>query len=376
MSSGVPKKGRRYRAKSSSRLFVPVRSSAPSFRSAVAAALLFLSTVSACGQGAVCSFRGTINAPENRSMRRSLLKKGMGEICPQILARNAPLKMSSESPVIGRFYPQLCTSKDLDDSGNLYVELQGFGYGFTNVTKKLSFTMSGAIEYGQDFLIAKDVCDIYAYFRPKRVVQSDFKVNKIEQPAASFLSNLSPVADNFGKQLVAGKLQEGFTVIHDHENNDDFDVGLIELGTKPKHPFDMTGSERYTYENLRTEVHANQRDFIGPIKIDKKGRALFFKMTLDGAPALDLAVLKKEEGEASLRAYVDYAQVGPLLGVPVFADVVRSGAEYTKTVPLPEGVYWVVLDNTPLAGMVAPPGLPYDDRAGAVSYAVQIGDAP
>ena len=54
-------------------------------------------------------FRGTINDPANRTMRRALLKKGMGDFCQQMLERNAPLRLSPDSPVIGRFFPIQCT---------------------------------------------------------------------------------------------------------------------------------------------------------------------------------------------------------------------------------------------------------------------------
>jgi hypothetical protein len=328
-----------------------------------------------CQQDAVCSMRGTINNPENKTMRRQMLSKGLGQFCAQMTSRNAPLKLAPESPVIGRFYAKDCHMKEMSN-GDLFVEFGGFGYGYTNISKRMSFTMSGAVEYNQDFLVAKDECDIYAYFRTKNVASSNFAIKQIEQPVASFLNALSPIATNFGQQLVSGKLADGFTVIHDHENNDDFDLGIVELGKRPVHPYDVHGNNRITVENLRTEVHQNQRDFVGPITVDSSGRALYFTGGMDGAPAIDLLVYGQQEGENALGLYTSYPQSGPIPAAPVFSDVMPSGHGYNRTIPLAKGVYYLVLDNTPSAGPTMPPVNVFDDRAAVVSYVLQIGDAP
>jgi hypothetical protein len=318
--------------------------------------------------------RGSINNPENKTMRRQMLAKGLGQFCEQMTSHDAPLKLAPESPVIGRFYPTDCHSKDMAN-GDLYVEFSGFGYGYTNISKRMSFTMSGAVEYNQDFLVAQDQCDIYAYFRTKNVASSNFQIKQIEQPIASFLNQLTPIGQNFGQQLVSGKLAEGFTVIHDHENNDDFDIGIVELGKRPVHPYDVHGKERITIENLRTEVHQNQRDFVGPINVTDSGRALYLTGALDGAPAIDVLVYTKEAGENALHLYTDYPASGPIPAAPVWADVMQAGPGYARTVPLAKGIYYLVLDNTSSAGQVMPPQNLLDDRAAVVSYVAQIGDA-
>ncbi len=319
--------------------------------------------------------RGTINSSENKTMRRQMLQKGLGQFCQQMTTRNAPLKLAPESPVIGRFYPKDCHLKELTN-GDVFVEFGGFGYAYTNVSKRMSFTMSGAVEYNQDFLVAKDECDIYAYFRTKNVASSNFAIKQIEQPFASFLNALSPIAQNFGQQLVSGKLADGFTVIHDHDNNDDFDIGLVELGKRPVHPYDVHGNNRITVENLRTEVHQNQRDFVGPITVESSGRALFFTGAMDGAQAIDLLVYGQEAGDNALALYTNYPQSGPIPATPVFTDVMPAGPGYNRTIPLGKGVYYLVLDNTPTAGPTMPVVNVFDDRAALVSYALQIGDAP
>ncbi len=303
------------------------------------------------------------------------MSSGLKEFCHQMTTRNAPLKMAHDAPVIGRFYPQTCTQSELEN-GDLYVQFSGFGYGYTNISKKLTFTMSGAVQYNQDFLIADD-CSAYAYFRPRTIAGSDFKIRLLENPVTSFLNTLSPIGENFGKQLVAGKLGEGLTVIADTDmKNVEAVIGIIEKGKKPSHPVDVHGSGRITYENQRTEVHQNERDFIGPIEITESGRALYITANIDGVQAIDLLVMRKAEADASLRLYFDYPASGPLAAPPLLNDVITAGQNFTQTIPLAPGMYYVVLDNTPSAGQVSPPMNPFDDRAAVVNYAIQIGDAP
>ena len=48
-----------------------------------------------------------------------------------------------------------------------------------------------------------DGSTMYAYFRTDKVVGSDFRIELIEQPAASLLNALSPLGGDFGKQLLS-----------------------------------------------------------------------------------------------------------------------------------------------------------------------------
>ncbi len=351
---------------------------APAFASTLALAAL-ASLLGACGPGGqqstLCLFRDTINKPESRSQRRAIMAKGLSNFCDQMKAHNAPLRLAPDAPVIGRYYPTDCRQKDLDN-GDLFVEFSGYGYAWTNLSKKMTFTMAGAVEYNQDFLIAKDECDLYAYFRSKRIASSDFRINRIEAQLTAFVNALSPMGENFGKQLVAGKLAEGFTVIHDHKGSDDFGLGIVELGRRPQHPIAIHGSDRIAIESNRTEVHQNQRDFIGPIEISESGRALYLTAQVDGAPAVDVMVFTKDAADQALRLYYEYPQAGPMPVPPVSTDVVAAGAPFSKAIPLPRGWYTVVIDNTSSAGPTNPAGGFMDDRAATVSYGIQVGDAP
>ena len=320
-----------------------------------------------------CTFRGTINDPSNRTMRRDMLKKGMGDFCQQMLERNAPLRLSPDSPVIGRFFPQQCVAPEGDD---LYVNFSGIGYAYTNVSKKTTFRMQASALYRYDFLVTEgDRCDVYAYFRTTRVDASNFGVHRIEGGAANVLNQLTQMGDGFGKQLMGKKLAEGFTVVHRTDNNvDDFTLGILPLGQKPFHPYQVTGKDRITYENERTEVHQNQRDFVGPIKVEGEGKSLYVTVGMDGAPAIDVLLMRKPEGDASLQLYFEYPQSGPLAAAPIMSDVVQQGREWKRTIPVPPGMYYVVFDNTPTAGTSNPPVNALDDRAAVVNYLIQIGD--
>lgn len=313
-------------------------------------------------------------------MRRSMLRKAMGDFCKQLTARNAPLKLSADSPVIGRFYPTQCTANDGD---LLNVSFSGYGYAWTNVTKKITFNGAGAAGYRYDFQVTEgDACDIYSYFRPARIDNANFQMHKMESQVASLLGGFAgSFGNDFGKQTVSAKLREGFTVIakDGSEANVDFSLGIVPLGKKPFHPYQVErGDGKVTYENDRTEVHQNQRDFVGPILVEDTGRALYLTIGVDGVPAIDMIVLRKMEGEQSLQAYYEYPQAGPLIGQPFSSEVVpnNGGNPLKRAIVVAPGTYYVVFDNSATAGQVAPVINQLDDRAAVVNYLIQTGDAP
>jgi hypothetical protein len=325
------------------------------------------------GQRALGMIEGPINDPANRSLRRSILAFGLSEFCHQMTTHDAPLKLTDDSPIIGRFYPTTCSQRELEN-GDLLVNFGGYGYAWTNVSKKMTFSSTGQVHYNQDFLM--DGSTMYAYFRTKELKSSDFQTHVIEQPIANFVNQITPLGNNFGRQLLSGKLAEGFTVIREANGTADFAIGIVEKGKRPVHPFDVHGDDRVTYENLRTEVHQNQRDFIGPIEVEDGGRALYLTANVDGGQPIDVLVMTKDAAEQSLKLYYDYPMSGPLAMQPMLSDVAQPGVEYRRMLAVPKGIYYVVLDNTPTAGTVAPPNNPLDDRAAVVNYVVQIGDAP
>jgi hypothetical protein len=331
-----------------------------------------------CGPNSVCKMGGPINDPSNRTLRRNLMSFGLGQFCQQMTSRNAPLKLAPDAPVIGRFYPQHCIQRQLDN-GDLWVQFDGVGYAFTNLSRKVTFHSAATIQYNEDFKCADDN-SIYAYFDTRTVSPPDFGITTIEQPVANLVQNwIAPFADNFGRQMVTGQLGQGFTVIQSDDGSTDFDLGHLAIGKRPARPFSMHGGSRIMLESQRTQVYTGERDFIGPINVEDSGRAIYLTMQLDGAKAVDVFVIPKGEGDPSLQAYINYGPVGPLAYPPRFSEVVPYGVQYQRAVPVPAGMYYVVIDNTTTAGQVAPPPLlafGVADPGAVVNYAIQIGDAP
>ena len=327
-----------------------------------------------CNATSLCKLGVGMNDPSNRTLRRSLMSYGLGQFCQQVLTRNAPLKLTPEQPVIGRFYAQHCQQQTMDN-GDLLVSFDGIGYAFTDLSRKVSFTNASTIQYDQDFRCADDN-SVYAYFDPRAISVPNFHVTQIEAALASLMQSWAgPMADNFGKQMVATQLGQGFTVIQDGSGGFDFSLGHLPVGQKPPHPYDVHGSNKIIVENLRTSVHAGERDFIGPIKVDDPGRALYLTMQLEGQAVVAVLMMPKAQGDVALQAYVNYGPVGPLPAAPAMSEVLQFGQGYQRALPVPPGMYYVVIDNTNPAGQGAPPGGAAAGTA-LVNYAIQIGDAP
>lgn len=353
------------------------------------AAVLLTSAVApiaACSPNSVCKLMAAINDPSNRTLRRNIMSFGLGQFCKQMTTHNAPLKLTPDANVIGRFYPQHCTQQTLDN-GDLWVQFDGMGYAYTNVSRKVTFTSGATITYNDDFRCAEDN-SIYAYFDTRSVSPPQFNVLQIEAPVANLMQSIvGPFANTFGTQMVSGQLSQGFTVIQGDDNSTDFAVGHLPLGQRPPHPFDSHGSDRIMVESLRTEVWPGERDFIGPIEVQDSGRALYLLLQLDGQQAVHVMLFPKAAGDQALQLYVNYGQAGPLPAMPQFSDVLQYGVQYQRAVPVPPGMYYVVIDDTTTAtsswpspgGQPAPAAaLPFGvgEQAAVVSYAIQIGDAP
>lgn len=291
-----------------------------------------------------------------------------------MLKHNAPLALQQGTPSIGRFYPRQCTQQMLQN-GDLFVQFSGEGYAWTNLSQKVTFTMTGTVTYDVDFLM--DGCTAYAYFRTHEVRGSDFQIRVIQNQVANLVNSLTPMGQQFASQLVNAQLQQGFTVIIDQDQSADFGLGMIEKGKRPEHPFDVHGSNRITYENARTDVHVNQRDFVGPIKIEDANRKIYVQATLDGTPAVDVVFMNEPEAQYMLDQYLKFGPAGaPPNNAPTQygSDVIQYGVPYQNSRAVPPGTYYVVFDNSNMLGQVAPQVNPLSDPAATISYTVQIGD--
>jgi hypothetical protein len=332
----------------------------------------------ACGQGALGVMPGVVNDPGNLSLRRGILAFATGQICTEMRKRSIPLRLRDEDPVTGRFYPGTCVAQELVN-GNLVVQFGGSGVVWTSLTKRMSFDASAAVEYEHDFLMDGDT--MYVYFRQRSTTAASFTTRLIEQPAAISLGGVSlaqgsAYADALGSQLVKTQIARGFTVIRDDDGAVQFGLGIIPKGQRPDAPYERRDNGKLLLANERTEVHQNQRDYVGPLEITDSDQALTLTVAVDGAPGVDVLLVSRGAGEQWLQAYLTQPAPAPLAAAPLLDEPVYSGAPWRRTVPLPEGQYYVVVDNTNTAGRTQPTTYALDDRAALVSYAVEVGEAP
>jgi hypothetical protein len=301
---------------------------------------------------------------------------GAGRLCGEMSKRSAPLRLVDGAPVVGRFYPSGCQSVTNDDRRTVTLQFAGDGYAFTPVTKRMSFSSTATLEYKPDFY--KDGGTIYVWFRPVSLPLPSFQIGFVEQPVVGMATAMTPlgaIVNLFGQQIVSSELGRGFTVIHE-SSGDDFALGILKAGERPSHPYDAHGKDRVTFLNETAELHNNTLDFLGPFEIDRSGRMLFVRIRSSGI-ALDAAIVPRAVGDAWRRDYQSRAQVPLPPSAPIVAAVIPSDADTDRSVGLPEGQYYVVVDNSPYVGQAAPPerGSLFDVPA-QVSYWVSMGDAP
>ncbi|MEO7328329.1 MAG: hypothetical protein ABI193_07110 [Minicystis sp.] len=336
-------------------------------------AAFFASLVGAsCGQRALGVMPGVINSPSNLSLRKAILSFGTSHVCAEVQKRSLPLKLRDDDPVIGRFFPGTCFAQDLA-SGDLHVQFSGGGYLWTNLTQRMSFDAGGAIDYDTDFQM--DGSTMYVYFRPKSTGSAPFTIKLIEQPQAAAMSGSlfgggGNVVNNVGAQILKGEIAKGFTVIRAANGDVEFGMGVVEKGSHPPAPFKGTDN---MLANEMIEVHQGQRDFVGPLEVPSGGK-LDIKVAIDGAPACDVLLVPRYIGEAWLQTYVTQAVTTAPPNPPLLDDSVFSGAVWHRTLSLPGGLYYLVLDNTATAGRTMPTTYARDDRAVLVKLAVSALD--
>ena len=131
-----------------------------------------------------------------------------------------------------------------------------------------------------------------------------------------------------------------------------------------------------TFLNETADVHTNALDFLGPVEIDTKGRMLFVRMRSAGIP-IDVAVVPRTTGDTWRRQYQNNAGVPLPPMQPIASAIVPPDADTDRSMALPAGQYYVVVDNSPYIGQVAPPPAgPLFDAVARVSYVISMGDAP
>jgi hypothetical protein len=321
---------------------------------------------------------GVINDPKNKSLRFDLLKFGLDQFCREMRERGAPLKLRDGEPVVGRFFAVDCNSQIIDEEArqSFIVQYSGRGYGWTNVTGRLGFQSAGLIEYAPDFQLHDGA--MYVYFRPRNVASASFQTLLVESQLAQTgiaVTGISP--DQIGRDIVDGQLRRGFTVIrYGSTGETEFGPGYVAPGKRPFRPFIVESEDRITLDDDRTEVHSNQQDFIGGFVVPDDDQALTLTVRVDGAPAVDLLIVRKEDGDRVIDRYVQTPGGSQLLTPAVLDDTVASGALWKRRVDVPKGKYYLVVDHSPVLGRSSPPAVVGDDRAARVDYVVELGDRP
>lgn len=316
---------------------------------------------------------GVLNDPSNKTLRFDLLSYGMDRFCVEMLRRGAPLKLSDDDPVLGRFFAEGCSAQVLDgaERQSVVVRFSGKGYGYTNLTGRLGFTSTGLVEYAADFQLVEG--SMYIYFRPRSVGQVAFSPTLIESPLAQAglgMSGVDPAA--VGKDIVERQLGRGFTVIRRSQTGEvEYSPGLIPLGKHPFTPYEVRGSDKQTLDNDRTELHPGQQDYVGGVHVGEAGQRLFLNVALDGAPAADLFVITAADAMTMLQAYVTRATSATLPRAPLLEATVESRAPLQLQLDLPPGDYFLVFDHSPNVGRAAPaPG----QQAARLDYLAQLGE--
>jgi len=322
---------------------------------------------------------GVINNPKNKSLRFDILKFGLERFCFEMTRRGAPLKLSDDQPVIGRFFAESCNQTVIDNESrkSVVVQYTGKGYGWTNVTGRIGFTTAGLVEYAPDFQLHDDD-SMYIYFRPRKVDSTSFTTLMVENPVAKGgMSMLGVNPDQIGRNIVDGQLRRGFTVIrYDDTGETEFALGYIQKGHQPFKPFKVKSEDKVTLANDRTEVHSGQMDFIGGFEVKDDDEALYLNLSVDGAPAVDTFLIPKSIGDAMIDNYVRNPGATPLTAPPLLDEPVVAGQLWKRFVPARKGLYYLVVDHSAQVGRTAPPAQVGDDRAAKVDYVVQVGERP
>ena len=106
------------------------------------------------------------NNPELRWKLFSLF--GASKICPEMLKRSVSIRLQDRSPAIGRFFPMQCTYAVDEARQVVTVSMAGTGYGYMLPAKRVGFSLTAAVEYRPDFVIAGD--DLYVWAKLNRIV--------------------------------------------------------------------------------------------------------------------------------------------------------------------------------------------------------------
>ncbi|HEV8245233.1 MAG TPA: hypothetical protein VGP93_05670, partial [Polyangiaceae bacterium] len=170
--------------------------------------LLALLILSVAGVGCPC-LRGPINA--SPGLRWWLFSNfGANHICPEMLKRGAPLRLTPGSNAIGHFFPEQCSATVNDAAQTVTLNFAGSGLAWTPIAGRVGFRVSASIEYRMDFYMADDA--VYVWSIPQRTLAGpEFQVLAVEYKVVNWAAQ-GPAAymvNTFGTQIVSNQLAGG-----------------------------------------------------------------------------------------------------------------------------------------------------------------------
>ncbi len=301
---------------------------------------------------------------------------GVQQLCPEMLKRGAPLKLTPGGNTIGRFFPDNCTHEVNGQAQTVTVRFSGTGFAWTPIAGRVGFSAAAAIEYRMDFFLGEDAD--YVWARTNRIIQPpEFKVGSVENKVVNWATK-TPVgylANTFGSQIVQSHLASGFTVVRT-EAGDEFTLGHLTPPQRPQKPFDTSDQDRYVFMNETTEVQVNQIDMLGPFEVAKADQSLYLRMRMTGPP-IDVMVHHRGTGDLWRSGLQLGAALAPPNQAPITGFTLAPGPEQVHRVKVPPGQYYVVLDNSSAVGLVNPPWNPLSGmgaNAAVVSYTAELAE--
>ena len=329
-----------------------------------------------CATAAGCSlFRGTVNA--SPALRWWLFSNfGAQQVCPEMVKRGAPLKLSPDGNTIGRFLPNRCRTDVNDQRKTITIHFGGTGFAWTPLAGRIGFAAEAAVEYRMDFRMLDDA--VYVWARTLNVIRGpDFQVGAVQNKLVDWAARTPAgyLANTFGAQIMSSQLASGFTVVRTDEG-DEFTLGILQPPQRPVRPFNVREGGRYVFANETTEVHVGQVDFLGPFEVAKGDQALFLRFRLTG-PAVDALVLRRGTADLWRDGLQLGAQLGPPPQPPLMTFTIQGGAEQRRRVKLAPGHYCLAIDNSDRVGTVHPPWnplAPVGANAAVLSYLAELGE--
>ncbi len=294
-------------------------------------------------------------------------------MCPEILKRGVPIKMSTTGPSsVGRFFPQTCSVQVQDQTRSVFILMSGTGYAYVPMAKRVGFFAGLQMEFRPDFRMESDSLYVWGKFS-RMLSPPNLQLLGVENTLVN-LATQTPagnLATILGQGVVESEISKGFTVVHQDDGND-FAVGILMPPQKPPRPF-TAHADHERLESDTAEIHSSSRGFLGPFVVKASGAALFAKLRVQGAP-LVYSVVEKSVGDVWRQSYERGEPLGAPPG-PIVAQGEVPVGEATRTVPVRPGVYYLVLENraTSLTSLIP---LPIGDTVSYVTYGIEVGDAP